>query len=70
MAEPLIVLEGLRKTYNAGLPNEVEVLHGLALLSCRSRLKKIAEPLGLDKVHLAIEKGPAGEFASLRGTHT
>ena len=28
---PLVLLDGIRKSYNIGLPNEAEVLHGIAL---------------------------------------
>ena len=31
LVAPLVSLEALRKTYNAGLPSEQEVLHGLDL---------------------------------------
>ena len=31
MAEPVVLLEGVRKSYNVGLPNETEVLHGIGL---------------------------------------
>jgi len=30
-AEPLVLLQGLHKTYNEGLPNAEEVLHGIDL---------------------------------------
>lgn len=29
--QPLIELNGIKKSYNIGLPNEAEVLHGLSL---------------------------------------
>ena len=29
--EPLVALQGVRKVYNAGLPNAEEVLHGIDL---------------------------------------
>ncbi len=31
MAEPVVLLRGVRKSYNVGLPNETEVLHGVDL---------------------------------------
>jgi len=31
VAEPVVLLEGVRKSYNLGLPNETEVLHGIDL---------------------------------------
>ena len=31
MAEPVVLLEGVRKSYNLGMPNETEVLHGIDL---------------------------------------
>ncbi len=31
MAEPVVLLRGVRKSYNVGLPNETEVLHGIDL---------------------------------------
>jgi lipoprotein-releasing system ATP-binding protein len=31
VAEPVVLLEGVRKSYNVGLPNETEVLHGIGL---------------------------------------
>ena len=31
VAEPVVLLEGVRKSYNVGMPNETEVLHGIDL---------------------------------------
>jgi lipoprotein-releasing system ATP-binding protein len=48
-ASPLIALHDLRKTYNAGLPNETEVLHGLALTVAAGEFLALIGPSGSGK---------------------
>ena len=51
MAEPAEVLrlEGLRKSYNVGRPNEVEVLHGIDLRLDRADFAALVGPSGSGK---------------------
>jgi lipoprotein-releasing system ATP-binding protein len=48
-APPLIALQDLRKTYNAGRPNEAEVLHGLALTVAAGEFLALIGPSGSGK---------------------
>ena len=49
MSTPLVALEGLRKTYNAGLPNEQEVLHGIDLAMQPGEFTALIGPSGSGK---------------------
>jgi lipoprotein-releasing system ATP-binding protein len=49
VAPPLLSLRGLRKTYNAGRPNEVEVLHGIELTLARGEFAALIGPSGSGK---------------------
>ena len=46
---PLVRLQGLRKTYNAGQPNQVEVLHGIDLELARGEFAALIGPSGSGK---------------------
>ena len=46
---PLIELSGVRKSYNLGLPNEAEVLHGLTLRVGRGEFAALIGPSGSGK---------------------
>ena len=46
---PLIALDGLRKSYNLGLPNETEVLHGLSFRIGRGEFAALIGPSGSGK---------------------
>ncbi len=51
MADPLPVLrlEGVRKSYNVGLPNEVEVLHGIDFVQYQREFVALIGPSGSGK---------------------
>lgn len=49
MSEELIALEGVRKSYNVGLPNEAEVLHGLSLRVTSGEFVALMGPSGSGK---------------------
>ena len=46
---PLIELDGIRKSYNLGLPNEAEVLHGLSFSVGRGEFAALIGPSGSGK---------------------
>jgi lipoprotein-releasing system ATP-binding protein len=48
-AEPILVLEGVRKSYNVGTPVEVEVLHGIDLAIERGEFAALIGPSGSGK---------------------
>jgi lipoprotein-releasing system ATP-binding protein len=48
-AAPLIVLEGVRKRYSVGLPNEAEVLHGVSFSLGRGEFAALIGPSGSGK---------------------
>jgi lipoprotein-releasing system ATP-binding protein len=47
--EPILVLEGVRKSYNVGTPVEVEVLHGIDLAIERGEFAALIGPSGSGK---------------------
>ena len=47
--DPLIALEGVRKSYNLGQPNEAEVLHGLSFSLGRGEFAALIGPSGSGK---------------------
>ena len=49
LAAPLIALDGIRKSYNLGLPNEAEVLHGLSFSVGRGEFAALIGPSGSGK---------------------
>lgn len=68
---PLIELDGVRKTYNAGLPSEAEVLHGLSLRVNAGEFTALMGPSGSGKstlLHILglLERMTAGSYR-LRG---
>ncbi len=48
-AAPLLVLRGVRKSYNLGQPNETEVLHGIDLTLQRGEFCAVVGPSGSGK---------------------
>ena len=65
--EPLIQLTDIRKSYNVGLPNEAEVLHGLSLTLARGEFVALIGPSGSGKSTLLniiglLEKPSAGSY--------
>jgi len=63
----LLRLRGLRKTYNAGRPNEVEVLHGIDLALARGEFAALIGPSGSGKSTLLnilglLERSSDGDY--------
>jgi lipoprotein-releasing system ATP-binding protein len=70
--QALVTLRGIRKTYNAGLPNEAEVLHGIELDVARGEFVALIGPSGSGKSTLLnllglLERPSAGRY-TLAGT--
>ena len=64
---PLIDLADVRKRYNAGLPNEAEVLHGLSLRIARGEFLALIGPSGSGKSTLLnivglLERMSSGQY--------
>ncbi len=64
---PLVHLQGLRKTYNAGLPNAEEVLHGVDLVIRPGEFTALIGPSGSGKSTLLniiglLEGGSGGSY--------
>jgi lipoprotein-releasing system ATP-binding protein len=67
LVAPLVSLEALRKTYNAGLPNEQEVLHGIDLGVQAGEFAALIGPSGSGKSTLLnilglLEGGSGGVY--------
>ncbi len=69
-ASPLLQLDGIRKSYNQGLPNEAEVLHGLRCSVQRGEFVALIGPSGSGKSTLLnivglLERASAGSYRLL-----
>ena len=65
--EALIKLQALRKSYNAGLPSEAEVLHGIDLTVARGEFTALIGPSGSGKSTLLnvlglLERATGGSY--------
>ncbi|MEQ1773659.1 MAG: ABC transporter ATP-binding protein [Burkholderiales bacterium] len=65
--DSLVLLKGIRKTYNAGLPNEEEVLHGIDLTLRPGEFTALIGPSGSGKSTLLnilglLERGSGGSY--------
>ena len=74
MSAPLVALQGLRKSYNLGLPNQTEVLHGLDLHIAPGEFVALIGPSGSGKSTLLnvlglLEPPTAGSYR-LQGQET
>jgi lipoprotein-releasing system ATP-binding protein len=73
-ADELVVLAGLRKSYNVGRPNEAEVLHGLDLAIARGEFVALIGPSGSGKSTLlnilGLLERPSGGSYRLLGEET
>ena len=73
-AGEVLRLEGLRKSYNVGQPNEVEVLHGIDLRLDRADFAALVGPSGSGKSTLlnliGLLDSPSGGQLYLRGEPT
>ncbi len=69
--EPLVRLQGLRKTYNAGLPNAEEVLHGIDLSIQPGEFTALIGPSGSGKStllnNIGLLEGASGGSYHLSG---
>jgi lipoprotein-releasing system ATP-binding protein len=63
----LVQMQGVRKTYNAGLPNEAEVLHGINLNITHGEFAALIGPSGSGKSTLLnilglLERSTSGQY--------
>ena len=72
--QPLITLNGIKKSYNIGLPNEAEVLHGLSLSIGTGEFVALIGPSGSGKSTLLniiglLERMTSGSY-HIKGVET